>query len=1271
MSDFGVTRKSLDPNGVLNDVSDDDFAVIAHEHPEYLHQAAPAPQANRNDLLGKSTLNEPISPAPGGPLGIGIGIGVAEDVAKQGGLPYLANMPGRALQGMGGMLSGVGQALGAGVEGVAQVARLAPPNPAFPNAFYDPGRGVLEMLQAGRAIGRALPMAAHDIVKNIREEVTNPGAAFIRRPTETALDAGLALDSPSAISSLVSRAAAKFGATTIAKKAMAFSEATSPAARNAAIYQTLKTDSNFGPWVVEQEQIHHARDLVANRFKERALKDEGVPASIAQVVGKLDAAELDHLPGVVQGTSPWPTGARPEFIDAVKAYQQLIAERQAGELARGTLTPEIIDRRAHQPLRIETGGPEQLTFEGAPRRVNDVTGTEKSARTAEKMRDAALVKAAKGAEKEAAAARLKAQLAQSRTETRAATTAEKRAARFAGRSEQAQKGLSPLEGLDPNDPNRARMAAQATDVTKAELGLEGANLEAEASRAAIPGAPTTIAQNLGKTRQQARDAAWWQRHADALDRRATRLTALADAKRGRIPALDRLDAQTAAVKAARAPGPFASAYPKEFEDFQRSTLSEAEQWSGLHDRAGETVLKALGPGTIVDDATLEGMKASLIDEVRLHHEPPTYFPIQPTNKATGWDRLKPVEFRANKPGALQRSTGRTYATGEYERNPTKVLTRHLRASNQSDMNIGILHDISQNPYLSRPVENMRDFDPIHNSGGIDYTKESLLAPGAYARTIDPQISAVDAAFKSPNVSEALDKAARAVIVGDAENAANIGEAMGPFYAVPKHVASELHGQMGGWYDAFPRAAKVAGRLVFDSPNQFLRITALTLRPGFYVNNLVGNVPMALLAGASPGSLLSGEAVPVAARGTGFAATEMVHPPSGFGPIRKIAGLPNLANEGIDEWSRAGAFRGNVNRIASRKALLETGKRMDKAMSLAEKMGFIGPDGVDKAASQVSQFLNDYANQAPWQRNAARAVMPFQSFLVHMTKFVGRLPVTHPLRAQLLAQLANLGNDFQTAEFQESGINPADVKSYRLGQLPVYTDAQGNVTTAGTAGFNPFSGMGTNSAEMQIEPSSGALLESAVGSLTPGFQYARQFAEGKNGLGRPFSQEGYSYDYGSDTPRDAAGMPAGKRRPSPIDYIRQNTYLSKAAESIIQPNEAYDLASGFNPIPAAKQPETPRKYGAREIASGAAGLPYRTFAPSDLAISTKEKQARARIAATNSAEVVELNEQIKTATELQKATKDPAEYRKLQQWIKSYQTKIKAIKSAASRKAKDE
>lgn len=1115
----------------------------------------------------EASKRKPIAPAfpiPGAP-GLGEALGGLQDVMQQKDpLDYVLKTPARAISGGFDILRGAGLGLAGGVNAGTTAAMLAP---VPGNPLYSPAEGAGRASFAVETMKAAAPHVWEGLKQNAAEEVTNPFAAFLRRPTETALDAGAIAELPSAGASIVARVAARAGMKDIAMGAMSASEALSANTRNAAVWNALKADSRTGPWVIRQENIWRTRDYVANRMKEAALAQEGKNVERAERFGPLNKHERAAVTPVLEGRASVAPGAPPEFNAAIEGQRQATAAETKHLIDTGQITPEQAERRAWQAQRVARSGKPET----APMRQND-TGEIPSLNRID-----------------AETAKLKARPPRTMPVADAAQAL----------AEKAKALNSPDLSLEvmPTDDALHIVSIKATKPGSGHAVRAMRQLTKLADEYGVPLTGEAMPLAGG----------------EVSDLNLSRFYSHFGAKpiSEGAPFMRRDPVGGA--------GGFARTFPKEFEAVVAGEMEP-----------GEAIHKALGPGTIIEDATLASMKNQLARDAASVPKQPTYVSALEQGPK-GFSKLIPPEFRAQTPGYLRHSTGETIISPTRELDIAKISALHDTHFINNQKNLGILSDVMQDPQLARPVSSPRD-------PSIDWETQSLIAPGAYARNMVDHIHPVDAALRSPDPAAAIDKVARSVIIPDGQSAEGLAESMGPFYVVPKYVAHELNGQMGGWYAGLPPAMRFAGRLAFDGPNQFLRVTALTLRPGFYINNLVGNTAMAGLAGATGKSVAaaaSGEAVPTIARGTGFAASESPALPGAFGQFSKVGNLSRAANEGIDELARSSAFLGNVDRAALRKSILETGTRMDKAMSYAEKMEFLGPEGIDRAAKEVSQFLNDYANQAPWQRNALRNVLPFQSFLVHMTKLIARLPATHPLRAQLVAQFATLSNEYQDEGFRQAGIDPEEVQPYRKGLLPVNADNSG-VSFLGSAGFNPTSGMGTSSAEMAYDPSPEGIGRAVLGGAGPGLQYGAQVAAGKNSLGHAFTKPGTYRTFGIDQAYDKDGNPTRAPVPSAWDYVRGSFQPIKIAEAIAQPNETYDLTgTPFTPnyLPEGGADNTgtkdgPRRYNAGEMLASYSGFPFRSFDREELVISEREKKVRSRIATRSKPEVVELRKQIK-------------------------------------------
>lgn len=104
---------------------------------------------------------------------------------------------------------------------------------------------------------------------------------------------------------------------------------------------------------------------------------------------------------------------------------------------------------------------------------------------------------------------------------------------------------------------------------------------------------------------------------------------------------------------------------------------------------------------------------------------------------------------------------------------------------------------------------------------------------------------------------------------------------------------------------------------------------------------------------------------------------------------------------------------------------------------------------EEAMAAVNKIFIDVDNLTPWERSSLRQIFPFWTFTKHILRYVLTYPSDHPLRASILAHLAQ-----QIEEDQGSG-DPARLsKLFMLGT----PDALGNIQTVDISNANPFRSM---------------------------------------------------------------------------------------------------------------------------------------------------------------------------------------------------------------------
>jgi hypothetical protein len=156
---------------------------------------------------------------------------------------------------------------------------------------------------------------------------------------------------------------------------------------------------------------------------------------------------------------------------------------------------------------------------------------------------------------------------------------------------------------------------------------------------------------------------------------------------------------------------------------------------------------------------------------------------------------------------------------------------------------------------------------------------------------------------------------------------------------------------------------------------------------------------------------------------------------------------------IEDYFRRASFVQSL-KYQHKQRLREMGQNLDNLeihkwdyndMEFIDKL--LGDEDLMKATiNELNQFSYNFAALGPSERRVVRTFIPFWGWYKFISKFAWRLPVEHPLRANLLAQLGLLGAMSQ----DELGAMP----EWLRGVIPL--DLQkGELTYLSTFGINPF------------------------------------------------------------------------------------------------------------------------------------------------------------------------------------------------------------------------
>lgn len=229
-----------------------------------------------------------------------------------------------------------------------------------------------------------------------------------------------------------------------------------------------------------------------------------------------------------------------------------------------------------------------------------------------------------------------------------------------------------------------------------------------------------------------------------------------------------------------------------------------------------------------------------------------------------------------------------------------------------------------------------------------------------------------------------------------------------------------------------------------------RYQALNLRPGYLINNILGNTILALLGGARPTDFIRAkksayrDLVPPELYQSGFNinTTRKLSPDfeeAFYTPITRIGDWVMRKNVEYENLSRAALYiahnRKNMKNIIKTQkkrdavsieelgAITKIGEFNDEINRLVANLKMNDPKIIDK----VNQFLGDFSKPYNYRMFL---IAPFYRWIGHIAKLaLYTAPVKYPGRSLLLMNLGQLGLE----ELNQSG---ADYRQDLLGALPI-------------------------------------------------------------------------------------------------------------------------------------------------------------------------------------------------------------------------------------------
>lgn len=539
-----------------------------------------------------------------------------------------------------------------------------------------------------------------------------------------------------------------------------------------------------------------------------------------------------------------------------------------------------------------------------------------------------------------------------------------------------------------------------------------------------------------RTRLLGRRYDQYTRLAAQYDRALARVTALQE-KLPEVPATGRQTAESAAIAQARA----------DVASRLMAGRAELERLSGLEEQlAGERGL--VEPG-IVGGPSIDELSAEIAAAGRPQ---PLYLPDTAQAERRGiFGRGRSATTAPRSP--VHRSTGALFRIGQLALEPDVLSPEFLRTvvySHYVDLHEQLLE-------AARPVfrgDGLRagEVYVLRLPGErISYTERTR---GAHQRSVEEILP--DAKLSTADEGAAvLDHGRR--------------------YAVPEKLAKRLEAEY--------RASEGAAAAFLRKSTTVWRALVLGLRPGFLVNNIVGNHLLYAIRYAGPAGLRAyanavrregGESAvkamlrrqplpktlrsefmrenfPEQVAGT-LIDTQLPATRTGRAVRKLSAGLVPL-DRAAEQTLRRAAVEASLRRspefqqAARELAATPFGKAFPSQTrnfeAAAQKALDENPTLQRQVSQDVNDALGDYLSLSEFEKRTVRAFFPFYAWYRAITLIATRLPLDSPLRASILARVGAIGNELQTED---------------LGPLPSYL--QGSVPLGGdralrTTGLNPF------------------------------------------------------------------------------------------------------------------------------------------------------------------------------------------------------------------------
>lgn len=162
---------------------------------------------------------------------------------------------------------------------------------------------------------------------------------------------------------------------------------------------------------------------------------------------------------------------------------------------------------------------------------------------------------------------------------------------------------------------------------------------------------------------------------------------------------------------------------------------------------------------------------------------------------------------------------------------------------------------------------------------------------------------------------------------------------------------------------------------------------------------------------------------------------------------KVIDKSYALNQFVDDMYRSAIYLRGYEK-AARKGM----KNVDLADEGLDGVRAMSREAAEQAGMQLTtKIFQNWDRMTPFERNVMRYVFPFYGWMSHVSKFVMRYPVDHPLRATVIGSFARLEQE----DLRDRGLPDSFANFFFLGN----TDDNGNQKAVSLSAINPFASVG--------------------------------------------------------------------------------------------------------------------------------------------------------------------------------------------------------------------